>query len=65
MIDVPVHMTLLDERPSGKLCVSYSKQTAVDAIDEILGTTQRVPNLDVAKVRRKSQLALESDLLSV
>ena len=49
--DAPVHMTLLDERPSGKLCVSYSKQTVVDAIDEIMGTAQRVPNLDIAKVR--------------
>ncbi len=45
-------MTLLDERPSGKLCVSYQKQTVVDAIDEIRATTQRIPNLDIAKVYR-------------
>ena len=48
--DVPVMMTLLDERPSGKLCVSYQKQTVVDAMDEIKATTQRIPNLDIAKV---------------
>ncbi len=42
-------MALPDERP-GKLCVSYSKQTAVDAIDEVMGSIQRVPNLDTAKV---------------
>lgn len=48
--DVPVMMTLLDERPSGKLCVSYQKQTVVDAVDEIKATTQRIPNLDIAKV---------------
>jgi len=43
-------MTLLDERPSGKLCVSYQKQTVVDAVDEIRATTQRIPNLDIARV---------------
>lgn len=48
--DVPIMMTLLDERPSGKLCVSYQKQPVVDAVDEIKATTQRIPNLDIAKV---------------
>ncbi len=48
--DVPILMTLLDERPSGKLCVSYQKQMVVDTIDEIRATTQRIPNLDIAKV---------------
>ena len=48
--DVPIMMTLLDERPSGKLCVSYLKQAVVDAVDEIKATTQRIPNLDIAKV---------------
>jgi hypothetical protein len=47
--DVPWMMTLLDERPSGKLCVSYQKQPVVDAVDEIKATTQRIPNLDIAK----------------
>ena len=50
--DVPLMMTLLDERPSGKLCVSYQKQAVVDAVDEIKATTQRIPNLDIAKVSR-------------
>ena len=50
LVDIPVLMTLLDERPSGKLCVSYQKQTMVDAVDEILATTQRIPNLDITKV---------------
>lgn len=48
--DVPAMMTLLDERPSGKLCVSYQKQSVVDAVDEIKATMQRIPNLDIAKV---------------
>ena len=48
--DVPVNMTVLDERPAGKVCVSYQKQTVVDAIDEIMATAQRIPNLDIAKV---------------
>lgn len=48
-MDVPMHMALPDERP-GKLCVSYNKQTAVDAIDEVMGGVQRIPNLDTAKV---------------
>ena len=43
-------MTLLNEHPSGKVCVSYQKQTVVDAIDEIMATAQRIPNLDIAKV---------------
>ena len=46
-------MTLLDERPSGKLCVSYQKQAVVDAVDEIKATMQRIPNLDIAKVSVK------------
>ena len=50
LLDVPAHMTLLDERPSGKLCVTYHKLAVVDAIDEIMATTQRIPNLDIAKV---------------
>ena len=50
LLDVPAHMTLLDERPSGKLCVTYHKLTVVDAICEIRATTQRIPNLDIAKV---------------
>lgn len=45
-------MTLLDERPSGKLCVTYQKLTVVDAIDEIMATTQRIPNLDISKVSK-------------
>ena len=49
---MPWMMTLLDERPSGKLCVSYQKQPVVDAVDEIKATTQRIPNLDIAKVSR-------------
>jgi hypothetical protein len=44
-------ITLLDERPSGKLCVSYQKQAVVDAVDEIKATTQRIPNLDIAKAK--------------
>ena len=43
-------MTLLDEHPSGKVCISYQKRTVVDAIDEIMATAQRIPNLDIAKV---------------
>ena len=43
-------MTLLDERSSGKVCVSYQKQTVVDAIDEIMATAQRIPNLDITRV---------------
>lgn len=50
-MDTPLHMMLLDERPSGKLCVTYQKLSVVDAIDEILATTQRIPNLDIAKTR--------------
>ena len=50
-------MALLDERPSGKLCVSYQKQPVVDAVDEIKGTTQRIPNLDIAKVGVASRSA--------
>ena len=53
LLDVPAHMTLLDERPSGKLCVTYHKLTVVDAIDEIKATTQRIPNLDIAKVHKR------------
>lgn len=44
-------MTLLDERPTGKLCVTYQKLAVVDAIDEIMATTQRIPNLDISKVQ--------------
>ena len=54
LADVPMMMTLLDERPSGKLCVSYFKQPVVDAVDEIKATTQRIPNLDIAKVSGKT-----------
>ena len=43
-------MALLDERPSGKLCVTYQKLLVVDAIDEIKATTQRIPNVDIVKV---------------
>ena len=50
LLDTPALMTLLDERPSGKLCVTYQKLTVVDAIDEITATTQRIPNLDISKV---------------
>jgi len=50
LLDVPAHMALLDERPSGKLCVTYQKLLVVDAIDEIKATTQRIPNVDVVKV---------------
>ena len=38
-------MALLDERPSGKICVSYAKQSVLDAVDEISGSTQRIPHL--------------------
>ncbi|XP_064396401.1 GTPase-activating Rap/Ran-GAP domain-like protein 3 isoform X3 [Halichondria panicea] len=50
LVDVPMHMALPDERP-GKLCVSYNKQTAVDAIDEVMGGVQKIPNLDTAKAK--------------
>ena len=45
-------MTLVDERPVGKLCVSYQehKQTVVDVIDEVKAIPQRIPNLDTSKV---------------
>lgn len=43
--EVPVQMALLDERPSGKICVSYAKQSVLDAVDEISGSTQRIPHL--------------------
>ena len=61
--DIPVLMTLLDERPSGKLCVSYQKQTVVDAVDEIRATTQRIPNLDIARVSSEtSSVSVRADL---
>jgi hypothetical protein len=60
--DVPINMTLLDERPSGKVCVSYQKQTVVDAIDEIMATAQRIPNLDIAKVPRILRLSMMNSL---
>jgi len=44
-------MTLLDERPTGKLCVTYQKLGVVDAIDEITAATQRIPSLDASKVQ--------------
>ena len=53
--DDPINMTLLDERPSGKVCVSYQKQTVVDAIDEIKAISQRILNLDIAKVHNITQ----------
>ena len=50
--DAPSLMTLVDERPTGKLCVSYHehKQAAVDVIDEVMAVPQRIPNLDISKV---------------
>lgn len=47
----PCLMTLVDERPTGKLCVSYQEQkkTVVDIIDEVKAAPQRIPNLDIAK----------------
>ena len=50
--DSPSLMTLVDERPTGKLCVCYQEQkrTVVDVIDEVKGVPQRVPNLDTSKV---------------
>ena len=39
LLDTPAHMTLLNERPSGKLCVNYQKLSVVDAIDKIKATT--------------------------
>ena len=50
-MDAPAHMSLLDERPSGKLCVSYYKFNGVDAIDELKATTQRITNVDISKVQ--------------
>ena len=38
-------MTLLEERPSGKLCVAY-RQGYIDAIDEISGETTRLLTLE-------------------
>jgi len=38
-------MTLLEERPSGKLCVAY-RQGYIDAINEINGETTRLITLD-------------------
>ena len=57
-------MTLLDERPSGKVCVSYQKQNVVDVIDEIMATAQRIPNLDIAKVGTQYK-ALQSQILTL
>ncbi len=55
MLDTPSHMALLDERPSGKLCVTYQKLMVVDAIDEIKATTQRLPSVDLTKVTTSEQ----------
>ncbi len=44
-------MDLIDETPSGKLCVVYQKQSAVEAVDEITGDTQKIYNIDSVKVR--------------
>ena len=51
--DVPSMMCLLDERPSGKLCLAYPKQSAVDALDEITMQTQRLHTFDSVKVLHK------------
>ena len=54
-------MTLLDERPSGKLCVTYHKLSVVDAIDEIKATTQRIPNLDIAKTKLTTLTSVQAN----
>lgn len=59
-MDTPLHMALLDERPSGKLCVTYQKLSVVDAIDEIMATTQRIPNLDIAKTKLTTLTSIPS-----
>lgn len=43
--DIPIMMTLLEERPSGKLCVAY-RQGYIDAINEINGETTRLLTLE-------------------
>lgn len=45
MPDIPIMMTLLEERPSGKLVVAY-RQGYIDAINEISGETTRLLTLD-------------------
>lgn len=47
---MPSMMTLLDERPSGKLCVSYQKSMAINAVDEITAELHRLTSMDSAKV---------------
>ena len=44
-------MNLIDEEPSGKLCVVYQKQPAVESVDEITAETQRIYNFDSVKVK--------------
>lgn len=43
-------MDLMDETPSGKLCVAYQKSSSVEAVDEITGETQKIYNIDSVKV---------------
>ena len=43
--DIPIMMTLLEERPSGKLCVAY-RQGHIDAVNEISGETTRLVTLE-------------------
>ncbi|XP_065916721.1 GTPase-activating Rap/Ran-GAP domain-like protein 3 isoform X2 [Dysidea avara] len=45
LADVPIMMTLLDERPTGKLIVAY-RQGCIDTINEFNGETKRLVTLD-------------------
>ena len=45
-------MELMDNAPSGKLCVAYQKYSSVEAVDEITGETQKIYNVDSVKVYR-------------
>lgn len=48
--DVPVIMDLMDEAPSGKLCIVYQKYNSVEAVDEITGEMQKIYSIDSIKV---------------
>ncbi len=43
-------MELMDNAPSGMLCVAYQKYSSVEAVDEITGETQKIYNVDSVKV---------------
>lgn len=50
LTDVPIMMELIDEAPSGKLCVVYQKCSLVEAVDEITGETRKIYSVDSVKV---------------